>query len=93
METLYSDKEINQREIENDNRTHTLPLRRNQHRKQMKPKQQPQPSKPPHPPLPVFEFKEGTISPWKFSRESPRLSLDSRAVVDAKGTFEKLRRD
>ncbi|KAI4349462.1 hypothetical protein L6164_010048 [Bauhinia variegata] len=36
-------------------------------------------------PLPVFEFKEATRSSWKFSREAPRLSLDSRAVVDAKG--------
>ncbi|XP_072990694.1 uncharacterized protein [Typha latifolia] len=35
-------------------------------------------------PLPVFDFKDGTRTPWKF-RESPRLSLDSRAVVDAKG--------
>lgn len=38
-------------------------------------------------PLPVFEFKEGTRSSWKFAREAPRLSLDSRAVVDAKGTL------
>ncbi|KAF7804704.1 protein LONGIFOLIA 1 [Senna tora] len=38
-------------------------------------------------PLPVFEFKQGTRSSWKFSREAPRLSLDSRAVVDAKGTL------
>ncbi|XP_061369096.1 protein LONGIFOLIA 1 [Gastrolobium bilobum] len=38
-------------------------------------------------PLPVLQFNEGTRSSWKFSRESPRLSLDSRAVVDAKGTF------
>ncbi|KAK7345850.1 hypothetical protein VNO77_16462 [Canavalia gladiata] len=37
--------------------------------------------------LPVLEFKEGTRSPWKFSRESPRLSLDSRAIVDAKGSL------
>ena len=33
----------------------------------------------------TFEFKEAVKSPWKFSREAPRLSLDSRAVVDAKG--------
>ncbi|KAF7818371.1 protein LONGIFOLIA 1 [Senna tora] len=38
-------------------------------------------------PLPVFEFKEGTRTSWKFSREAPRLSLDSRAVVDAKGSL------
>lgn len=38
-------------------------------------------------PLPVFEFKEGTKSSWKFSREAPRLSLDSRATVDAKGSL------
>ncbi|CAJ1969433.1 unnamed protein product [Sphenostylis stenocarpa] len=39
------------------------------------------------PALPVLEFKEGTRSSWKFSREAPRLSLDSRAMVDAKGTL------
>ncbi|KAH0978340.1 hypothetical protein GBA52_028059 [Prunus armeniaca] len=38
-------------------------------------------------PLPVFEFKEGTRASWKFSREAPRLSLDSRATVDAKGSL------
>lgn len=38
-------------------------------------------------PLPVFEFKEGTRSSWKFSRDMPRLSLDSRATVDAKGSL------
>lgn len=41
----------------------------------------------PKPPLPAFEFKEGTRSSWKFSREAPRLSLDSRATVDAKGSL------
>ena len=45
----------------------------------------PQPEKTPV--LPVFDFKEGTKSPWKFTREAPRLSLDSRAIVDAKGTM------
>ncbi|GMI98745.1 hypothetical protein HRI_003543700 [Hibiscus trionum] len=40
-------------------------------------------------PLPVFEFKEGSArSPWKLSKEAPRLSLDSRAVVDAKGILK-----
>ncbi|XVF71898.1 hypothetical protein PTKIN_Ptkin12aG0077200 [Pterospermum kingtungense] len=40
-------------------------------------------------PLPIFEFKEGSSkSPWKFSKEAPRLSLDSRAVVDAKGSLK-----
>ncbi|KAG4995966.1 hypothetical protein AAZX31_10G029800 [Glycine max] len=39
------------------------------------------------PTLPVLEFKEGTRSSWKFAREAPRLSLDSRAIVDAKGTL------
>ncbi|GAB2298250.1 hypothetical protein Dimus_032320 [Dionaea muscipula] len=34
-----------------------------------------------------FEFKEGVRSPWKFAREAPRLSLDSRFVVDAKGSL------
>lgn len=63
-----------------------------------KPKHHPPPSQsvavpdpvvvdPPKSPLAVstFEFKEGVKSPWKFTREAPRLSLDSRAVVDAKG--------
>ncbi|KAL8142572.1 hypothetical protein V2J09_015604 [Rumex salicifolius] len=36
-----------------------------------------------------FEFKEGVKSPWKFTREAPRLSLDSRAVVDAKGKLHR----
>ncbi|KAK8718007.1 hypothetical protein V6N13_045257 [Hibiscus sabdariffa] len=40
-------------------------------------------------PLPVFEFKGGSArSPWKFSKEAPRLSLDSRAVVDGKGSLK-----
>ncbi|XVF32486.1 hypothetical protein REPUB_Repub17cG0086900 [Reevesia pubescens] len=40
-------------------------------------------------PLPIFEFKEGSAkSPWKFSKEVPRLSLDSRAVFDAKGSLK-----
>ncbi|PIA45108.1 hypothetical protein AQUCO_01700565v1 [Aquilegia coerulea] len=37
-------------------------------------------------PLPVFEFKEGLRSSWKF-KEAPRLSLDSRATVDGKGSL------
>ncbi|XWS76333.1 hypothetical protein CRYUN_Cryun01aG0167000 [Craigia yunnanensis] len=42
-------------------------------------------------PLPIFEFKEGGArSPWKFSKEAPRFSLDSRAVVDAKGNLKPL---
>ncbi|KAK4786506.1 hypothetical protein SAY86_003195 [Trapa natans] len=36
-------------------------------------------------PFPIFELKEGTRSPWRFSKEVPRLSLDSRAVTDARG--------
>ncbi|KAG8389286.1 hypothetical protein BUALT_Bualt02G0213100 [Buddleja alternifolia] len=36
-------------------------------------------------PLPVFGLKEGNKSSWKFSKEAPRLSLDSRATTDAKG--------
>lgn len=39
------------------------------------------------PPLAVFDFKDSTSSSWKFSREAPRLSLDSRATVDAKGSL------
>ncbi|CAN4102486.1 unnamed protein product [Withania somnifera] len=38
-------------------------------------------------PLPIFEVKEGTRSSWKFCKEAPRLSLDSRAVVDARGSL------
>ncbi|KAM7501391.1 hypothetical protein LguiB_000295 [Lonicera macranthoides] len=38
-------------------------------------------------PLPIFELKEGTKSSWKFCKEAPRLSLDSRAIVDAKGSL------
>ncbi|KAL1197601.1 Protein LONGIFOLIA 1 [Cardamine amara subsp. amara] len=38
--------------------------------------------------LPVMEFKQGSSSPWRFSKEAPRLSLDSRAVVDAKGSLK-----
>ncbi|KAE8692062.1 CRC domain-containing protein TSO1-like [Hibiscus syriacus] len=39
-------------------------------------------------PLTIFECKEGSArSPWKF-KEAPRLSLDSRAVVDAKGSLK-----
>ncbi|KAK9146545.1 hypothetical protein Sjap_006448 [Stephania japonica] len=37
-------------------------------------------------PLPVFESKEGMRSMWKL-REAPRLSLDSRAVMDGKGSL------
>ncbi|KAK5811141.1 hypothetical protein PVK06_026463 [Gossypium arboreum] len=38
---------------------------------------------------PIFEFNEdGTSSPWKFSKEAPRLSLDSRAVVNATGSLK-----
>lgn len=36
-------------------------------------------------PLPMFEMKDGARSSWKFSKEAPRLSLDSRATTDAKG--------
>ncbi|CAN4112943.1 unnamed protein product [Withania somnifera] len=38
-------------------------------------------------PLPIVEVKEGTRSSWRFCEEVPRLSLDSRAVVDAKGSL------
>ncbi|KAL8548146.1 hypothetical protein ACS0TY_007457 [Phlomoides rotata] len=42
------------------------------------------PELPPKSPLrlPIFE---GTARSWKFSKETPRLSLDSRATTDAKG--------
>ncbi|XP_022728174.1 protein LONGIFOLIA 1-like [Durio zibethinus] len=40
-------------------------------------------------PLPIFDFKEGSArSPWKFSKEAPRLSLDSRAILDAQGRLK-----
>ncbi|KAL2510744.1 hypothetical protein Adt_16344 [Abeliophyllum distichum] len=38
-------------------------------------------------PLPMFPLKESTRSSWKFSKESPRLSLDSRATTDAEGSL------
>ncbi|KAK1428357.1 hypothetical protein QVD17_17190 [Tagetes erecta] len=39
-------------------------------------------------PLPIFEIKEGSMkSSWKFCKEMPRLSLDSRATVDSKGSL------
>ncbi|XP_043722190.1 protein LONGIFOLIA 2-like [Telopea speciosissima] len=37
-------------------------------------------------PLSVFEFKEGLRSSWKF-KDAPRLSLDSRASFDGKGSL------
>ncbi|KAL3647809.1 hypothetical protein CASFOL_008777 [Castilleja foliolosa] len=43
------------------------------------------PPPPKSPLLPVLEFNQGTRSPWKFGKETPRLSLDSRATTDAKG--------
>lgn len=38
-------------------------------------------------PLSVFEVK-GNKASWKFFKESPRLSLDSRATFDAKGSLK-----
>ncbi|KAK8948576.1 hypothetical protein KSP39_PZI005173 [Platanthera zijinensis] len=35
-------------------------------------------------PIPIFEVRDGFKTSWKL-REVPRLSLDSRAVVDARG--------
>lgn len=42
---------------------------------------------PPKSPLPLsmLESKDGARSSWKFRKETPRLSLDSRATTDAKG--------
>ncbi|XP_019092969.1 PREDICTED: uncharacterized protein LOC104753157 [Camelina sativa] len=45
------------------------------------------------PPLPPPDQVHGrspssSSSPWRFSKEAPRLSLDSRAVLDAKGTLK-----
>ncbi|CAA0828061.1 Unknown protein [Striga hermonthica] len=39
---------------------------------------------PPQSPI-RLEMREVTRSPWKFGKETPRLSLDSRATTDAKG--------
>ncbi|KAJ6352354.1 hypothetical protein OIU76_001552 [Salix suchowensis] len=39
-------------------------------------------------PLPVLELKQGSKSSWKFRKEAPRLSLDSRATFDAKGSLK-----
>ncbi|KAL4588117.1 hypothetical protein LXL04_000997 [Taraxacum kok-saghyz] len=47
-------------------------------------------------PLPLFDMKDGSIkSSWKFCKEMPRLSLDSRATVDSKGSLcpKEIRRD
>ncbi|KAK6120060.1 hypothetical protein DH2020_046190 [Rehmannia glutinosa] len=38
-------------------------------------------------PLPIFEMKDGAKSSWRFCKEAPRLSLDSRATTDAKGSL------
>uniref|UniRef100_A0A803LFK5 DUF4378 domain-containing protein n=1 Tax=Chenopodium quinoa TaxID=63459 RepID=A0A803LFK5_CHEQI len=55
-----------------------------------KPKQKPQPDlKSPAPEsvpaTPNSTTESVKSSPWKFNREAPRLSLDSRAITDAKG--------
>ncbi|KAG6426910.1 hypothetical protein SASPL_111149 [Salvia splendens] len=52
-------------------------------------KQTPPPELPPKSPLPlpIFELKDGVRSSWKFRKEAPRLSLDSRATTDAKGSL------
>lgn len=40
-------------------------------------------------PLPIFELNEGSRYSWKFCKETPRLSLDSRATFDAaKGSLK-----
>ncbi|KAI3526674.1 hypothetical protein L1887_05935 [Cichorium endivia] len=47
-------------------------------------------------PLPMFDLKEGSVkTSWKFCKEMPRLSLDSRATVDSKGSLcpKEIRRD
>ncbi|KAL0715079.1 hypothetical protein Bca4012_022058 [Brassica carinata] len=36
----------------------------------------------------LSEFKQQVVSSRRFSKEAPRLSLDSRAVVDAKGSLK-----
>ncbi|KAJ0246373.1 Zinc finger CCCH domain protein [Hirschfeldia incana] len=36
----------------------------------------------------LSEFKQVVVSSRRFSKEAPRLSLDSRAVVDAKGSLK-----
>lgn len=42
----------------------------------------------PEPMTPTVEKeKPKSTTPWKFSRDAPRLSLDSRFVVDAKGSL------
>ncbi|KAI3742632.1 hypothetical protein L1987_60321 [Smallanthus sonchifolius] len=37
--------------------------------------------------FPVFELEGSVKSSWKFCKEMPRLSLDSRATVDSKGSL------
>lgn len=55
-----------------------------------KPKPQPElrspaPESVPVTPKTLNSTPEAVKSPWKFNREAPRLSLDSRAITDAKG--------
>ncbi|CAH9070530.1 unnamed protein product [Cuscuta epithymum] len=38
--------------------------------------------------LPIFEVKDGARPSWKIHKEAPRLSLDSRATVDSKGSLQ-----
>ncbi|XP_074558506.1 uncharacterized protein LOC141814442 [Curcuma longa] len=45
---------------------------------------------PPQRYIPVFGFKEGGRLTWRF-RDSPRLSLDSRALFDARSEHRRLR--
>ncbi|KAJ9543464.1 hypothetical protein OSB04_023171 [Centaurea solstitialis] len=47
-------------------------------------------------PLPIFELKDGGMkSSWKFCKEMPRLSLDSRATVNSNGSLsaKEIKRD
>ncbi|KAI3676430.1 hypothetical protein L1987_86039 [Smallanthus sonchifolius] len=39
--------------------------------------------------FPVFELERSVKSSWKFCKEMPRLSLDSRATVDSKGSLRR----
>ncbi|XP_010413149.1 PREDICTED: zinc finger CCCH domain-containing protein 18-like [Camelina sativa] len=43
---------------------------------------------PPLPPPDGRSDPSSYSSPWRFSKEAPRLSLDSRAVLDAKGSLK-----
>ncbi|XP_050237324.1 protein LONGIFOLIA 1 isoform X2 [Mercurialis annua] len=89
---IDSSSELEKVVVEHHQPTRTLPSPDNlkhQHQQQLNSPvtepRSPLPESSPKLPLPlqVFELKEGNKSSWKFCKEAPRLSLDSRATFDA----------